>query len=64
MYGLSAACTSALQKRVSYPVIDGHETPCGFWELNSGPLEEQPILLTDEPSLQGAFLYTLAPPSD
>ena len=26
----------------------------GFWELNSGPLEEQPILLTSEPSLQTA----------
>ena len=25
---------------------------CGFWELNSGPLEEQSILLGDEPSCQ------------
>jgi len=23
-----------------------------YWELNSGPLEEQPVLLTAEPSLQ------------
>ena len=28
------------QKRASDPIIDGCEPPCGFWELNSGPLEE------------------------
>lgn len=27
------------------------ELPCGCWDLNSGPLEEQPVLLTAEPSL-------------
>ena len=32
--------------------IDGCEPPCGCWELNSGPLEEQSMLLTSEPSLQ------------
>jgi hypothetical protein len=26
--------------------------PCGYWELNSGPREEQPLLLTTEPALQ------------
>ena len=31
---------------------DGCEPPCGCWELNSGPLEEQPVLLTAKPSLQ------------
>jgi hypothetical protein len=31
---------------------DGCEPPCGCWELNSGPLEEQSVLLTAEPSLQ------------
>jgi hypothetical protein len=34
------------------PIIDSCETPCGCWELNSGPLEEQSVLLTAEPSLQ------------
>jgi len=34
------------------PITDGCEPPCGCWELNSGPLEEQPVLLTTEPSLQ------------
>ena len=28
------------QKRASDPITDGCESPCGFWELNSGPLEE------------------------
>ncbi|CAO2577873.1 hypothetical protein LEMLEM_LOCUS287, partial [Lemmus lemmus] len=28
------------------------EPPCGCWELNSGPLEEQSVLLTAELSLQ------------
>ena len=34
------------------PIADGCEPPCGCWELNSGPLEEQSVLLTTEPSLQ------------
>ena len=40
------------QKRASDPITDGCEPPCGCWELNSGPLEEQSVLLTAEPSLQ------------
>jgi hypothetical protein len=31
--------------------MDGCESPCGCWDLNSGPLEEQSVLLTTEPSL-------------
>jgi hypothetical protein len=31
---------------------DSCEPPYGCWELNSGPLEEQSVLLTTEPSLQ------------
>ena len=34
------------------PLTDGCEPPCDCWELNSGPLEEQSVLLTAEPSLQ------------
>ena len=38
----------------------GCESPCNFWELNSGLLEEQPVLLTTEPSLQPLhILHTL-----
>jgi hypothetical protein len=33
-------------------VTDSCEPPCGCWELNSEPLEEQSVLLTTEPSLQ------------
>jgi hypothetical protein len=42
----------AHQKRAPDFIIDGYEAPCGFWELNSGPLGKQPVLLTAEPSLQ------------
>ena len=31
---------------------DSCELPCGCWELNPGPLEEQSVLLTAEPFLQ------------
>jgi hypothetical protein len=30
---------------------DGYEPPCGYWELNLGPLEEQLVLLTTKPPL-------------
>jgi hypothetical protein len=36
-------------------VTDGCEPPCGYWDLNSGPLEEQSVLLTTEPSHQPLF---------
>ena len=36
-------------------VTDSYELPCGCWELNLGPLEEQPVLLTTEPFLQPTF---------
>jgi len=45
-------CLQAPQKRASDPITDGCEPPCSCWELNSGPLEEQSVLLTAEPSLQ------------
>ena len=32
-------------------VLDDCETPCGYWELNPGSLEQQPVLLTAKPSL-------------
>ena len=40
------------QKRAPDLITDGCEPPCGCWELNSGPLEEQSVLLTPEPSFQ------------
>jgi hypothetical protein len=44
------------QKRTSDPITNGCEPPCGCWELNSGPLEEQSVFLIAEPSLQ-AYLF-------
>jgi hypothetical protein len=40
------------QKIAPDVIKDGYEPPCDCWELNSGPLEEQPVPLTSEPSLQ------------
>jgi hypothetical protein len=40
------------QKRVSDLIMDGCEPLCGCWDLNSGPLEQQAVLLTTEPSHQ------------
>ena len=31
---------------------ESYELPCGCWDLNLSPLEEQLVLLTAEPSLQ------------
>ena len=32
-------------------VTDSCKLPCGYWELNLGPLEGQLMLLTTEPTL-------------
>ena len=45
-------CACRPEEGIRSLIIDGCEPPCGCWELNSGPLEEQPVLLTSEPSLQ------------
>jgi len=48
-----------LFKKITYLVTvstDGCEPPCGCWELNSGPLGQQSVLLTTEPSLQPWFV--------
>ena len=41
-------------------VTDSCELPCGYWELNPSPLEEQPVFLFSVlfPQPQSAFLYT------
>ena len=52
------------QKRAPDLITDGCEPPCGCWELNSGPLEEQAMLLTSEPFLQlqnREFLCPMSP---
>ncbi|EGW01477.1 E3 ubiquitin-protein ligase NEDD4 [Cricetulus griseus] len=51
--------SSAGRKRAPDLIIDGCEPPYGCWELNPGPLEEQPVLLTSEPSLQPHYVLFL-----
>ena len=46
-----SACIPACQKKASELIIDGCKPPRDCWELNEGPLEEQTVLLTAEPSL-------------
>lgn len=36
-------------------VTGGCEPSSGFWDLSQGPLEEQPVLLTTDPSLHNPF---------
>jgi hypothetical protein len=58
-------CLQTHQKRASDPITDGCEPPCGCWELNWEPLEEQSVLLTAEPPLYMCHgLYMLGPGSD
>jgi hypothetical protein len=55
------------KNRASDAITDGCEPPCSCWELNLGPLDEQSLLLTKEPSnclclfvclfLIGYFIY-------
>ncbi|XP_055448742.1 MAP/microtubule affinity-regulating kinase 3 isoform X3 [Psammomys obesus] len=52
------ACVPVNQKRAPDVTADGCEPPCGFWELNSGPLEEQPVFLPTESSLQPLSQHT------
>ena len=52
-----SACTPAYQKRASDPITDDCELPFDCWELNSGPLEQQPVLFTTEPPLQPIFSF-------
>jgi hypothetical protein len=52
--GVLLACMSV---RLSDPLLLNYscEVRCGCWELNSGPLEEEPVLLTAETFLQPYF---------
>jgi hypothetical protein len=52
-----SSCPQILQKRASDFVTDGCEPPCGCWDLNSGPSEEQVVLLTTEPSHQPCLFF-------
>ena len=55
--GVLSACTFAHQEMVSgfmeLQLLDSYELPYGCWELNSGPLEEQPA--------SALYLWAIAP---
>jgi hypothetical protein len=55
MYVSTLSLFQTHQKRALDPITDVFEPPCGCWELNSGPLEEQSVLLTAEPSKPSLF---------
>ena len=46
------SCLQTLQKRASDLIMNGCELPCGCWDLNSGPLEEQSVFFPAKPSHQ------------
>lgn len=50
--GCSACMFACTPEKGTGSITDGCEPPCGCWELNSNPLEEQSVLLTSEPPLQ------------
>ena len=43
------SCLQMHQKRTSDLIMGSCEPPCGCWDLNSGPLEVQSVLLPTEP---------------
>jgi hypothetical protein len=55
MYMVHCCCLQTHQKGASDPITDGCEPPCDCWELNSGPQEEESVLLISEPFLQPFF---------
>jgi hypothetical protein len=62
----SRACSylQTQQKRASDLITDGCEPPCGCWDLNSGPLEEQSVLLTAiSPVLNPVSYIVVTPPT-
>ena len=53
MYEYTYYCFQTHRKRVTDPIIDGCESACGCWGLNSEPsLQPQLTLLTSKPYLQ------------
>ena len=49
---MSTHCSCPQKHQKEDPITDGFKPPCGCWELNSGPLEEQSVFLNTKLSLQ------------
>ena len=62
--GVHCSCPQTQQKRASDPIKGGCEPRCDCWELNLGPLEEQLVFLTTEPSLQSQHPIIMSLSSD
>ena len=57
-----AWCLKRPEEGVSSPrigVTDSCEPSCGSWELNPGPLKEQPVLLNSESHLQPPVTFNI-----
>lgn len=49
------------EETLEYPgtgVTHSYEPPCGCWESNPGPLQEQQVLLTAEQLLLSYYIYS------
>ena len=55
-------CPTSLCRSPGTGIADSCELPCGCWELNPGPSEEQLVLLTPESSLQSQLIQLLLYP--
>jgi hypothetical protein len=51
LFSLYEYTVAVTHTRRGHRIPDRCEPPCGCWELNSGPLEEQSLFLGTEPSL-------------
>ena len=51
------SCLHTHQKRASDHITDGSEPPYGCWELNSGPLEAQSVLISAPASYLQIFIF-------
>jgi hypothetical protein len=55
----NAQCPRRSEEDINSPeagATDRCELPCGYWGLNRGPLQEQPVLLTAETCLQWFYV--------
>lgn len=55
VYNMHALCSQRPEEGIEAPgteILDGCEPLCGCWEMNLASLEEQPVNVTTELSLQ------------
>jgi hypothetical protein len=56
VYHVHSWCPLKAEEDIRSCGMGGFKSPCGFWELILCPLEEQPVLVTTEPSLESLLL--------